>query len=1079
MLKIHCAMKPNKYNSILLFVIVMMPIGLNAQSLMQFSASQSDTNFFQIASKFYQTYPGYGEDRSESSSFTQFQRWADFWAPRLGSTGSFKIAAEAKQNYVNTSNAADRLSSVTSSNWQALGPEGDATGNGVGRIISLAFDPNYDGITDQIMYAGGANSGVWRYGFNGSSQWENLNTDQQFAGLGVSSIAVDPVPNSNNINNIYAATGDFDDGFPTNGIYRSTDNGVTWSAINQGLPLPSTTQYTIGKLLVDPLNSAIMYAATSVGLFECGTQQLGQGRQSTTPNWVQIYPSPGSTELVANVLLDPTDKTNNTLFAAGVDIIQSTNRGTSWASIATGAVLNLSGTPNLTSNNNAFIINSNNPTDPNYPNNTPNPSTQFVWRINIAISADGNFLYAAINTCTVPYVDWNSTHFNYFFQFTNSPTLPQWTQENDFYRQTYQQGQSPSPNRFPYQVSPVNNLRIYTGDVYSASSTDGGKTWGELNCNGHNDHHAIEFVPNDPNTLFLGTDGGVWKVTLDATTGAAVSGTCTEMNNGLGVATITYSSSSVFDPHQILAGMQDCGVNYYKNSSWTNYNGFPGGDAFESAMDYSNVNVMYITTYNPAGSLFSSSSSATQLNFGGAINFGLYLSPEPPSYYAYNGAPLVLDPVDPSIIYQGRTEVFKSTSGANTNYNSWTAISDFYDMYQIFGGYPINDVSATFRISIAPSNTNIIYVVFAFDSNNKNSFSGKLAKTTVGGGLNPGDWTDISPPANINIAGDRIGYPITGLAVSSVDPNHIWISYSGYDATLVQKVQESTDGGITWTVMPWTDNTTSANLPNVPVTCVVYEKGSNDGIYVGTDIGVYYHNNTMNGWEPFMTGLPNVEISWLVINYTSNTIQAATYGRGMWESNLQCPPATTTPSPLTNTVSLYEFDEATLVQSEEQILAGATVTYRGTSEVDLLPGFQANNGSSFRAFIHPCNASGNSDPLARQKGSGNSSKGGSSNSEIINPTILKQPNIPPGAMIYPNPNNGAVTVVLNLPSQNSQTLAEFKLYDMTGELVLDQLLTNPSSSLDLTGNGVKNGMYYYSIISNGQRVKQDKLVVLR
>ena len=176
------------------------------------------------------------------------------------------------------------------------------------------------------MYSDGENSGVWKY--NGT-KWISLNTDQQLARLGVSSIAVDPVLNTSNINNIYAATSGSNG---SDGIYRSVDNGITWVAINSGLFNSSSgNNNTIGKILVDPTNSTDMYAATSVGIFKCSNRQV------STPTWINIYSGTSSaTAFTYNILFDPfyNGTTNKILYASGVDIIKITNGGGSWTSIA-------------------------------------------------------------------------------------------------------------------------------------------------------------------------------------------------------------------------------------------------------------------------------------------------------------------------------------------------------------------------------------------------------------------------------------------------------------------------------------------------------------------------------------------------------------------------------------------------------------------------------------------------------------------------------------------------------------------------------------------------------------------------
>jgi hypothetical protein len=90
----------------------------------------------------------------------------------------------------------------------------------------------------------------------------------------------------------------------------------------------------------------------------------------------------------------------------------------------------------------------------------------------------------------------------------------------------------------------------------------------------------------------------------------------------------------------------------------------------------------------------------------------------------------------------------------------------------------------------------------------------------------------------------------------------------------------STDGGATW-------KNITGSLPNVPVNTSVYDNNSQDGIYIGTDLGVYYRDASMSDWEPFSTELPNVSISELEIDYSKGRLLAATFGRGIWWSLLR------------------------------------------------------------------------------------------------------------------------------------------------------------------------------------------------
>ena len=57
-------------------------------------------------------------------------------------------------------------------------------------------------------------------------------------------------------------------------------------------------------------------------------------------------------------------------------------------------------------------------------------------------------------------------------------------------------------------------------------------------------------------------------------------------------------------------------------------------------------------------------------------------------------------------------------------------------------------------------------------------------------------------------------------------------------------------------------------------------------MFIGTDIGVFTLDLNGNRWVLFNNGLPNVVISELGINYKENKLYTATFGRGLWETNI-------------------------------------------------------------------------------------------------------------------------------------------------------------------------------------------------
>src|SRR5690606_35540901 len=80
-------------------------------------------------------------------------------------------------------------------------------------------------------------------------------------------------------------------------------------------------------------------------------------------------------------------------------------------------------------------------------------------------------------------------------------------------------------------------------------------------------------------------------------------------------------------------------------------------------------------------------------------------------------------------------------------------------------------------------------------------------------------------------------------------------------------------------------------LPGVPVNTIVLDKNSNEGLYIGTQTAVLYKNPELNDWIIFNNGLPVVDVRELEIYYDAinpenNRLMAATYGRGLWKSDL-------------------------------------------------------------------------------------------------------------------------------------------------------------------------------------------------
>lgn len=111
---------------------------------------------------------------------------------------------------------------TSSLRWEPMGPGGYGGGTTSWRVGTLAYD-RFD-TTGNTLYASSAKGGIWRTRDNGQS-WQPL-TDKEF-GLSFSCVVVSPFDR----NVIFAGSGDYNGGNgPGFGVLKSVDAGATWQA---------------------------------------------------------------------------------------------------------------------------------------------------------------------------------------------------------------------------------------------------------------------------------------------------------------------------------------------------------------------------------------------------------------------------------------------------------------------------------------------------------------------------------------------------------------------------------------------------------------------------------------------------------------------------------------------------------------------------------------------------------------------------------------------------------------------------------------------------------------------------------
>ncbi|OYT13203.1 MAG: hypothetical protein B6I19_06310 [Bacteroidetes bacterium 4572_114] len=300
----------------------------------------------------------------------------------------------------------------------------------------------------------------------------------------------------------------------------------------------------------------------------------------------------------------------------------------------------------------------------------------------------------------------------------------------------------------------------------------------------------------------------------------------TDITDGLNINQMYRIGCSASDENVVVAGCQDQFGMLYHDGGW---NALYTGEASEHFIDYNDPQTLYCY-----GFYFGMIKS---------VNGGYsYTNINPPGVGNMHWlAPTIMHPTDANTIYLGVNGIYKSTDQGS----SWETL--------------IPSLAYTYELEslvVAASDDQYMYAASPI----------KIWRSSDGGK----EWETIYG----GLPGNRI---ITDIAVSNTDPEHLWISLARFNEN--SKVYESTDGGETW-------ENISGNLPNVPVHTIVHEAGTVDGIYIGTDIGIFYTNKILDEWIDFSNGLPNVVVNEIEIHYGSNKLRAGTYGRGLWESEL-------------------------------------------------------------------------------------------------------------------------------------------------------------------------------------------------
>ncbi len=382
-------------------------------------------------------------------------------------------------------------------------------------------------------------------------------------------------------------------------------------------------------------------------------------------------------------------------------------------------------------------------------------------------------------------------------------------------------------------VDPLDAETIYGGGINCWKSTDGGQSWVMSSnqvgsCNAYPVHADLHVLEYNPvdGRLYVGNDGGIWWTDDGGDNWIRIT-------DGLAIGQQYKLGQSKLISNHVTTGYQDNGISIFHTDTWIQSDMY--ADGMECSMDNSDTTLsygcmqygrMYRMVNDKAVKLIAGQ------NIGGITEQGNWITP------------FCQHETNPNIMFAGYQNLWRTTNLQESN-PLWKQISS--------GTGSLNVVEHS------PADENVFYFATA-------------------GGMHRSDDVIENDPNFTNLS-DQL--PSSG-AVTDIEA-HPWNPEIVY-ITQNQKVFKSFDRGLNWEDI-------SGSLPGVSLNDLAYyDRGGIEGLYVASNIGVFFKDEFMEDWIFFSDGLPaailvtEIEIFHHAENPANDRIRASSYGRGLWGS---------------------------------------------------------------------------------------------------------------------------------------------------------------------------------------------------
>ncbi len=676
-----------------------------------------------------------------------------------------------------------------------------------GRIDDIEAVP---GRTTTI-FVGTAGGGVFRSTNNGTTWSPVFDRDGRTTSIGDIAIA----PSDPGI--VWVGTGEANNRQSTtwgDGIYRSLDGGETWS--HMGL---TATQH-IGRVAIHPRNPNIVFVAALGRLFGPNDERGVYRTTDGGATWKRVLTGNNVTGAV-DVAIDPDGRT---IYAAmyqrqrkgygfigggpGSGIFRSRDGGDTWEKLTAGLPSGATG------------------------------------RIGLAIApSQPNTVYAIVEHKAGGV-------------FRSDDRGATWHRQSSL---------NPRPMYYSQvRVDPQHPDRVWILGTNIHKSIDGGKTFTTDSTGDriHVDHHALWIDPADGSHMLLGNDGGLY-FTYDGARNW-------DFIDNLPIGQFYDIDVDDRDPYYVYGGTQDNGTWGVPVRTWNGV-GITNADV---------INIAYgdgfFTVTDPADPRYiyanSQGGRAYRVHLATREERGIRPVPaDAKETYRFNwSTPMLRSPHDPRTIYYGGNRLFRTKNGGeswdvispdltrNTDWKKIPIMGMQRDSTTLSRDDGIGDYGTLTSISESPASAGTLLT---------GSDDGAVQLTTDGGST----WTNIS--SRFRLPGPRW---VSRVLWSAHDARTAYVSFDGhYDDDQAPYIFRTTDAGATWTPIV-------GDLPaGHSVKSLAEHPGNRDVLFAGTEFGLYVTADGGRRWVHAGGTLPRVRVDDIAIHLKHGDLILGTHGRSI------------------------------------------------------------------------------------------------------------------------------------------------------------------------------------------------------